>query len=195
MTQRLQRLQTFIDQIRDIWALESDMAVRFARAKPLMESLILDPDIKASSRTWPSTEGHKNLVFYVDPDFGFAINGVVREPGRVGRIHDHGDCWVLYGVCDGLESLERYDRVDDRSRSDYAEIRLASDLAGIPGRADIVAPYEIHREKGGPRRSAAVILRSRQLGEGTIKQGRYDEDTCEYFEGWGATQVPYEMVA
>ena len=49
----------------------------------------------------------KNLLLYVDPEHHFAINAVVRTPGRVGGVHDHADAWVLYGVLDGSESLER----------------------------------------------------------------------------------------
>lgn len=192
MTKRLPRLQQFIDEIRAIWADEADMAKRYQRAKPVLEALVLDPVLQEYSTTWPSTEGHKNLVLYIDPDHGFVINAVVRTPGRVGRIHDHADCWVAYGVCDGLESLERYDRLDDGTRPGYADILLASDTPGTPGKVDIVAPYEIHREKGGPGRSAAVILRSKQLGQGTVKQGRYDPVTKVHFEGWGAEQVQFE---
>ena len=65
------------------------------------------------SNEWPSTEGRKNLLFYVDPDYGFAVNGVVRVPGRRGSVHDHAAAWVIYGVLTGSESLERYERLDD----------------------------------------------------------------------------------
>ncbi|MFM1815078.1 MAG: hypothetical protein RLZ98_1773 [Pseudomonadota bacterium] len=195
MSNRLPRFQTFIDELRAIWSAEPDMEKRYECARPVLEALVRDPLIQESSKSWPCTEGHKNLVLYTDPDHGFVINAVVRLPGRVGRIHDHGDCWVAYGVCDGLEALERYDRLDDGSKPGHAEIRLASDTPGTPGKVDVVAPYEIHREKGGPGRSAAVILRSRGLGKGTIKQGRYDAETFEYFEGWGAEQVDFELVA
>src|SRR5262249_44710235 len=37
---------------------------------------------KAHSASWPSTEGYKNLLLYVDPDHHFVINAVVRAPGR-----------------------------------------------------------------------------------------------------------------
>ncbi len=78
-------------------------------AKPVLERLVKDDGLKAISANWPSTEGGKNLLLYVDPDHGFAINAVVRVPGRKGRPHDHGEAWVLYGVLDGTESLERYE--------------------------------------------------------------------------------------
>ena len=37
--------------------------------------------------------------------------------------------------------------------------------------------------------------RSQRLGEGTVLQGRYDPKTNARTEGYGPTQVPYELVA
>ncbi|MCH7884418.1 MAG: hypothetical protein IIC01_04130, partial [Planctomycetes bacterium] len=76
--------------------------------------------------------------------------GVVRTPGRKGGIHDHAQAWVLYGLLDGTETLERYDRVDDGSKPGDAEVKLTSAPQGPPGQADLVPPYDIHSEKGGP---------------------------------------------
>ena len=77
-------LAKFIDDLRAIWAAEPDMKSRMEKARPVLEQLVLDPGLKAHSANWPSTEGRKNLLFYVDDDHGFAINAVVRVPGRRG---------------------------------------------------------------------------------------------------------------
>src|SRR5262249_14500076 len=127
---RLPVFETFIDELRAIWAAEVDNQSRMEKAKPLLEQFVKDPSLKAHSADWPSTEGYKNLLLYVDPDYHFVVNGVVRMPGRTGSVHDHADAWVLYGVLDGTESLERYDRVDDGSRAGHAELRLASVTTG-----------------------------------------------------------------
>jgi predicted metal-dependent enzyme (double-stranded beta helix superfamily) len=154
----------------------------------------MDPALKAHSADWPSTEGRKNLLFYVDPDHHFVINGVVRVPGRTGSIHDHADAWVLYGVLDGTESLERFDRVDDGSRPGYAEVKLNSVTTGSQGKVDLVPPRAIHAEQGGPTRSVAVIVRSQKLGAGTVLQHRYDREANTVVEQYGPTQIPYELV-
>ena len=165
------------------------------KAKPLLERLVLDADLKAHSAHWPSTEGYKNLLLYVDPKYHFVINAVVRVPGRVGGVHDHADAWVLYGVLDGAESLERYERIDDGSRAGHAEVRLASVTTGTQGKVDLVAPHAIHAEQGGPTRSVAIIVRSQRLGEGTILQRTYDPKAKTVIERFGPTQVPYGLVA
>jgi len=190
---RLPVFDRFIGDLRSIWAADSENGRRMERAKPVLEQLVRDNTLKAHSANWPSTEGHKNLLLYVDPDYDFVVNAVVRVPGRKGSVHDHADAWVLYGVVDGTESLERYDRLVDGGRPDYAEVKLASVTTGSQGKVDLVPPHAIHAEQGGPTRSVAVIVRSQRLGQGTVLQGRYDPGTNVRTEGYGPTQVPYEL--
>jgi predicted metal-dependent enzyme (double-stranded beta helix superfamily) len=190
---RLPVFDKFIADLRAVWSSETDDERRMAKAKPFLEKLVLDGELKAHSAGWPSTEGRKNLLFYVDPDYHFAINGVVRVPGRTGSVHDHADAWVLYGVLDGTESLERFDRIDDGSRPGFAEVKLSSVTTGSQGKVDLVPPRAIHAEQGGLTRSVAVIVRSQKLGEGTVLQHRYDRDTNAVVEQYGPTQIPYEL--
>ena len=187
--------ENFVADLRAIWAAENDNQRRMERAKPLLERLVMDQGLKAHSTLWPSTEGYKNLLLYVDPQYHFAINAVVRAPGRTGSVHDHADAWVLYGVLDGSESLERYERIDDGMRDGHAELRLLSVTTGTQGKVDLVPPHAIHAEQGGPTRSVAIIVRSQRLGEGTILQRAYDPTAQTVVERFGPTQVSYPLVA
>src|ERR1700746_2224540 len=171
---RLPVFERFIAELRAIWASQPDNQARMNRAKLALEELVNDPSLKAHSADWPWTEGYKSLLLYVDPEHHFVINAVVRAPGRTGSVHDHADAWVLYGVLDGSESLERYERVDDASRPGYAEVRLASVSTGTQGKVDLVPPGAIHAEQGGPTRSVAIIVRSQRLGQGTVLPHTYD---------------------
>jgi predicted metal-dependent enzyme (double-stranded beta helix superfamily) len=191
---RLPVFDKFVVDLRAIWAAESDDGGRMHKAKPLLEQLVMDETLRAHSATWPSTEGRKNLLLYVDPDYCFVINAVVRMPGRTGSIHDHADAWVLYGVLDGTESLERFERIDDGRRAGYAEVKLSSVTTGSQGKVDLVPPRAIHAEQGGPTRSVAIIVRSQKLGEGTVLQHRYDRDANTVVEQYGPTQIPYELI-
>ena len=194
-SQRLPAFQKFIDDLRAIWAAVPDDESRMTRAHELIETTLLtDDELLAHSKDWPSTEGGRNLLLYTDPDYGFVINAVVREPGRTGSVHDHADGWVLYGLLDGTETLERFDLVEDRRKDGYAKVALTSANAGQAGKADLVKPYDIHAEQGSDIRSVAVILRSRVL-VGQVLQGRYDRETGAYHEGSGPKQVPFELTA
>jgi predicted metal-dependent enzyme (double-stranded beta helix superfamily) len=191
---RLPAFEKFIGASRAVWSAETEDARRMENAKPLVEAFVKDPDLKAHSAQWPSTEGRKNLLLYVDPAYEFVVNAVVRVPGRTGSVHDHANAWVLYGVLDGTESLERYERIDDGRRPGHAEVRLASVTTGTQGKVDLVPPHAIHAEQGGPTRSVAIIVRSQRLGEGTVLQHMYDPKARTVVEQYGPTQIPYDLL-
>src|ERR1043166_24965 len=192
-TKRLPLFEKCIQDARAAWSDLPNDEARMKRIRFLLEKLVNDSTMREHSKNWPSTEGHKNLLLYEDPDHGFVVNAVVRTPGRDGRIHDHAHAWTAYGVLDGTERLERYRRVDDGKRKNYALLALESLTEGFPGKVDLVPPYAIHAEQGGPARSVAVIVRSERLVGKTL-QGRYDAKTDDFQQGQGPTQVPFEIV-
>ena len=65
----------------------------------------------------------------------------------------------------------RYDRLDDRSKPDYARSERAATCSCGPGEIDLVKPYEIHTELTVGERTVAVIIRSQKGGD--FNQGRY----------------------
>lgn len=192
-TQRLPVFQKFIDDLRAAFQEGPDTTAAMEKARDLLAGLVKDEGLRAHSKDWPCTEGHKNLLLYEDPDYGFAINAVVRTPNRKGGIHDHAHAWTAYGLLDGVEKLERYSRLDDGSKEGYAELKLDSVSESGPGTVDLVPPFDIHSEKGGPGRSVAVIVRSERVA-GRVQQGRYDPEAKTTHKGEGPTQVPFELV-
>jgi predicted metal-dependent enzyme (double-stranded beta helix superfamily) len=191
-TKRLPVFEKFIQDLRSAWSELPDMEARMKKGQKLLEELVKDFTLREASKSWPSTEGRKNLLFYEDPDYGFAINGVVRVPGRKGSIHDHAHAWTAYGLLDGTESLERFRRVDDRSKEGHAELELTSVTQGTPGKVDLVPPFDIHAEQGGPARSVAIILRSERVA-GKVPQGSYSMEGNLYRQIEGPTNIPYEI--
>lgn len=191
-------MDTFVAKTKELFASEPDLDKRWQALTPILSELLADPAVIAASKNWPDcvpADGRaENLLFYVDDKYGFAINGLTKNASRTGkaRIHDHAHIYTLYGVLDGKESVERYDRLDDRSRPDYAEIKLASSVVVSPGEIDLVRPYEVHTENTIGERTVAVIIRS-QMG-GTFNQGRYNPETNEYYESLGPRQTPVEML-
>ncbi len=191
-SKRLPAFEKFIQELRAAWSELPDMHARMKKGASLLEELVKDPSVKVAAKSWPSTEGRKNLLFYEDPDFNFAINGVVRVPGRKGSIHDHAHAWTAYGILEGTERLERFRRADDRSKEGYAKLELESVTEGNAGKVDLVPPFDIHAEQGGPTRSVAIILRSERVA-GKTTQGSYDPEKQTIRQIDGPIQVPYEM--
>jgi predicted metal-dependent enzyme (double-stranded beta helix superfamily) len=187
-------LQKFIESARKLHADENDPAKRWEKMTPLLQELLADPSIREQSKSWPTcsqTDRAQNLLFYEDPNYRFVINGLIKAPKSRTQIHDHAHNWTLYGVLDGHETIERYERVDDGTKPDYAEIRKTVDVKVGPGKIDLVPPYEIHAEESGEQRTVAIIVRAEKAGG--FLQGRYDPATKKYWQGYGPEQIPYEL--
>jgi predicted metal-dependent enzyme (double-stranded beta helix superfamily) len=187
-------LQNFIESARKLHAEEKDPAKRWEKMTPLLQELLADPSIREQSKSWPTcsqADRAQNLLFYEDPDYQFVINGLIKAPKSRTQVHDHAHNWTLYGVLDGNETIERYERVDDGTKADYAEIRKTVDVKVGPGKIDLVPPYEIHAEESGEQRTVAIIVRAEKAGG--FLQGRYDPVTKKYWQGYGPEQIPYEL--
>jgi predicted metal-dependent enzyme (double-stranded beta helix superfamily) len=192
-------LERFVRKTRELFTAEEDLEQRWTSLEPILAELLADPEVIDASSNWPEcvpADGRaENLLFYEDPDFGFAVNGLTKGGSRGGarpRIHDHAHIYTLYGVLDGHERIERYERLDDRSRPDYAEIRQTADMLVGPGEIDLVRPYEVHTEVTVGERTVAVIIRSQKGGN--FNQGRYEPETNRYYESLGPRQTPAEML-
>jgi predicted metal-dependent enzyme (double-stranded beta helix superfamily) len=191
-------LDRFVAKTRDLFAREADPEKRWTQMDPILAEMLADPEIVEASKKWPDCtilDGRvENLLFYEDPDFKFAVNGlVVNAAGYASgnRIHDHAHIYTLYGVLDGRQNIERYERLDDRSKPDYAEIRALSKSVCAPGEIDLVRPYEIHTETTIGERAVALIIRSEKSG--SFNQGRYLPETNGYYESLGPRQTPLDI--
>jgi predicted metal-dependent enzyme (double-stranded beta helix superfamily) len=187
-------LKKFIESARKLHAEENNPAKRWEKMTPLLQELLADPSISEQSKSWPTcsqADRAQNLLFYEDPNHKFVINGLIKAPKSRTQIHDHAHNWTLYGVLDGNETIERYERIDDGTKPDYAEIRKTVDVKVGPGKIDLVPPYEIHAEESGDERTVAIIVRAEKAG--SFLQGRYDPATKKYWQGYGPEQIPYKL--
>jgi predicted metal-dependent enzyme (double-stranded beta helix superfamily) len=187
-------VQKFIASARQLHAEEKDPAKRWEKMTPLLQELLADPSLKEQAKSWPACsqgERAENLIFYEDPEYNFVINGLIKAPRTRTQIHDHAHNWTLYGVLDGTETVERYERLDDGSKPDYADIRQTLNVKVGPGKIDLVPPYQIHAEESGDERTVAIIVRAERAGG--FLQGRYDPATKKYWQGYGPRQIPYEL--
>jgi predicted metal-dependent enzyme (double-stranded beta helix superfamily) len=193
VTKRLPAFEKFIQDLRAVWAALPDVESRMKKGRDLLAELVKDESMRKACLSWPDTDGgRRNLLFYEDPDYGFALNGVVHGANRKGSIHDHAQSWTAYGVLEGKETLERFRRVDDGSKEGYAKLEVESITEGYAGKVDLVPPFDIHAEQGGPTKSYGLILRSERVA-GKVLQGNYNFETGAYRRVEGPTNVPYEI--
>jgi predicted metal-dependent enzyme (double-stranded beta helix superfamily) len=188
-------VQKFITAARKLHADESDVRRRWEKMTPLLQELLADASLQEQSKQWPDCsqggDRAENLLFYEDPDYKFVINGLIKAPHTRTAIHDHSHNWTLYGVLNGTESIERFERLDDGSRPDYAEVKKSVNVTVSSGKIDLVPPFAIHAEESGSERTVAIIVRAEKAGG--FLQGRYDPATNRYWQGYGPKQIPYEL--
>jgi predicted metal-dependent enzyme (double-stranded beta helix superfamily) len=187
-------IERFIASARQLFAEETDPARRWQKMAPLLQELLADSSVQEQSKSWPTCtqrDRAENLLFYEDPEYKFVINGLIKAPRSRTQIHDHAHNWTLYGVLDGHETVERFERLDDGSKPDYADVRQTSAVEVGPGKVDLVPPYQIHAEESGEERTVAIIVRAEKAGG--FLQGRYEPTTKKYWQGYGPRQIPYGL--
>lgn len=186
----------FVDDIRALYAQGLDQETLWARIKDAMTPLLADPDLKKASKSWPLTVEDapkvKNLLFYEDPDYGFVFNATVRKANSLTSIHDHGNVWTLYGIIEGNETMNRFERTDDGSPDEGpASLQQVGTGKIGPGDIDVVPPGKIHQERGGPTDSMAFIVRAQKAG--TFKQHSYNAETGDVKVNRGPGLIPYPL--
>ena len=190
MAVRLASARRFIDATRLLYAADSSVEERMARVRPLLATLLEDPELKETARRWPDLNDWANaritnLLFFEDPDYGFVLNALVKGPGEKTPIHDHGHTWTLYGVLAGGETVVRYRRAAQEMGLESVDQRQVT-----PGYIDVVPPFEIHAEFNGEARTVGLIFRTQRVG--TYLQNWYGADGSVRKHS-GPEQVPYDL--
>jgi predicted metal-dependent enzyme (double-stranded beta helix superfamily) len=196
MKPRLASVAKLIDDMRSLYAENHQETILWSKIQEAMLPVLADPELMIRSREWPETvfgaPRVRNLLFYVDPDYGFAFNATVRKPDLVTSVHDHGDVWTLYGIIEGRETMYRYERTDDGPRDlGPASLRVIASYEIGPGDIDVVPPGMIHQEHAGPVVSTAFIVRGRKPG--TFPQRLYEPKTGGIEIMNGPELVPYQL--
>ena len=193
----LSSVKRFISHLRDLYAEDLDDLSRYEKIRPTLQELLNDPELNERAEKWPSRNNpakgyYENLLFYEDPDYGFVINALIKEPSESTPIHDHGEVLTVYGVLSGGETVRRYRRVDDGLGNENIELELVGDHEVAPGFIDFVPPGEIHVEHNGPHRTIGIIVRNGNVGKNL--QSWYDLPSGTRIQRFGPKQVPHDLV-
>jgi len=157
----------FIDGLRALYAKGLPETEHWEAARGLLKILCADAAMREASRPWPAKRGIE-LVLHHDPDYGFFVGGLIRQPHHRANVHDHAHTWTVYGVLDGEERTHVYKRLDDESVPGKATLELLARNDAPTGHVDMVPPHIPHAEWGNSERSVAITVR-------TTKPGSYDQ--------------------
>lgn len=130
-------LDRYVSEIRAVWGDGKDPELPF-KVKPLLENLLRTTSLGEAWMAELIAEGKQAKELYRDPDHSFIQMGHNQRQDHHNAPHDHGPCWVLYGVYQGKIEISTYRRLDDGSAAGRAKIEKKALHALTPG---IVYPY------------------------------------------------------
>lgn len=169
----------FVEAMRAAWAGGQDAALP-VRARSLLEQLLRDarrdePWVSGLLRDRPSAR-----ELYRDPDYGFIQMGHFHGPERVQldakqglTPHDHGPCWVLYGVYSGEIEITKYRRADDGATPGQARLEVAEVVRVTPGTVQPYLAGEIHATRAVSS-EGSVVMRFLSADLEQVERYRYD---------------------
>lgn len=85
------------------------------------------------------------VELYQDPEKGFLVYAHGYPKGATSPPHDHGASWAIYGQAKEVTEMTEWNRLDDKSKADHAEIEFSKKYRLEPGRAGKFGPHEIHQ--------------------------------------------------
>jgi len=93
-----------------------------------------------------SPDCYTRHLLHRDPENRFVVLALVWMPGQMTPIHDHS-CWGVMGIVENSLEEVCYDRLDDGSRTDFAELEQSRGTdVGRGSVAYLLPPFEeIHR--------------------------------------------------
>ena len=182
--------------MRAVWASQPDLQRRMETAKPLLEKFVMDDSLKAHLANWPSTEGHKNLLLYVDKEHDFVVNAAAHARPNRQRARPRR-CLGVYPACSTAPkassamtaSMTAAARIMPRSSSPPSPPACRQGphpgaAARHPCQAGRPRPFgRDHHPQPAARRKAPCCRAPPRTSK-----------TKKRTEGYGPTQVPYELV-
>lgn len=155
--------KSFVTDLRAIYGEGRDVPSLWRGIASRLENLAANEDFRRLADSWPEGDGKQYLV-YLDPDYGFAIDALVRGPYHKAPAHDHAHTWTAYGVVTGWERMTRYVRTDNGADPKRAVLKETSSEICHAGTVDLVPPWSIHTESNDDNRAVALVVRSENLG-------------------------------
>src|SRR5690349_21614111 len=107
-----------------------------------LEKLLANKDFVARTCGDDAPLGLK--VLYEDKELGLQVLAHVNDKARKSPPHDHGASWAIYGQATLFTEMTEWDRLDDGSDPNTAELKPAKTYRLMPGNAGIYQDGKIH---------------------------------------------------
>ena len=155
LTTLLQKKPTWPDLLKNGREMLSELVLNPDWFQPILSKLVLDEDFLKSQ--WQSIDPY-DIQLYRSPEKLFSVRAYIWEPNVMYPIHDHG-AWGLVGAHINQIRERKYERVDDGSDINYAEVKQIADATLSPGEITYVLPMDdgIHQMQAVNDQTAVTI--------------------------------------
>ena len=149
-------LQSFIQDLDRITAVESSPAKIVVAAKPSLAKLVQQPNCLQAQYRKRGATAYGRYMLHRAPRFN--ITAVVWGPGDNAKAHNH-DTWGLVGVVENEIQETRFRRRDDGSKAGYAELEVTAVLKNTTGSVSSLTPPDddIHEMNNVTNRNTVEI--------------------------------------
>lgn len=118
----------------------------------IVSKALLDRELVAQHLTAEQCKPRK--VLYEDPELGFCICGHVHDGAAVGKPHDHGSSWAIYGQAVGVTEMTDWKITKKGSGDSPSLCEPVRTYTMQPGDAKLYDVGVVH----SPNRQAATKL-------------------------------------
>jgi 3-mercaptopropionate dioxygenase len=156
----------FVDTARKtVLAANGDRQQVVETLQPLVEKVVWDDGLFDAKYRAEPENGRPRYLYHTEPDGSLQVYVVEFAPGMPTPVHDHLT-WGLIGVCGGSQKTARYQRTDDGSHADHADLKLIEERILDRGAVyPLLPPNDIHRiETVGDRPSYSLHVLGVDLG-------------------------------
>ena len=138
-------LADYVADLKRITATTPKYSAVFDQVGPLARKLALAKNswLKPEFYEFDDEKGYSAYLLYEESVHSLAIFAVTWGPHGGTPPHDHGT-WVVVAGVEGEELNIKYNRVDDRSRPDYAELEERCVFTANAGDVVCLKPRGIH---------------------------------------------------
>ncbi|NQU61697.1 MAG: cysteine dioxygenase family protein [Rhodospirillales bacterium] len=135
----------YVGDLRRITAATTDYAEIFDQVSPLASKISLAKDgwMKPELYETDEEQGFGAHLLHEEDDHSLAVFAVAWAPQNGTPPHDHGT-WAIVAGVDGTERNIKYNRLDDRSKPDYAELEERCSFTASAGEVICLKPKGIH---------------------------------------------------
>ncbi len=138
-------LDAYVADLRRITAATTDYAEIFDQVAPLASRLALAKDswLKPHHYETDAEQGFGAHLLHEEADHRLAVFAIAWAPDDGTPPHDHGT-WAIVAGVDGVERNVKFNRLDDRSRPDHAELEERCSFTAAAGEVICLKPNGIH---------------------------------------------------